>query len=154
MLKIKVLGPGCANCKKVEAAARQAVASLGLEADIEKVTEYPDIMAAFARAALAPGLSVIEKVTEYPDIMAYRILGTPGLVINEKVVCAGRIPSVAEVTTWLTSALEAACAPGPPPAGAEALAGRVLKPRLIAVFLGVVASAIVLTGYLFNPFLP
>ncbi len=82
MLTIKVLGPGCDNCKKVEAVARQAVASLGLDARIEKVT---------GRA----------------DILNYHILGTPGLVINEKVVCAGRIPNAAEVTTWLTTALEA-----------------------------------------------
>jgi small redox-active disulfide protein 2 len=83
MLTIKVLGPGCDNCKKVEAVARQAVASLGLDAQFEKITEHP-------------------------EIMKYRILGTPGLVINEKVVCAGRIPNAAEVTTWLTNALEAA----------------------------------------------
>jgi small redox-active disulfide protein 2 len=83
MLIIKVLGPGCDNCKKVEAVARQAVASLGLDAQIEKVTEYA-------------------------DIMKYHILGTPGLVINEKVVCASRIPNSAEVMTWLANALEAA----------------------------------------------
>jgi small redox-active disulfide protein 2 len=82
MLTIKVLGTGCANCKKVEALTRQALSAMGLDAQIVKVTEYP-------------------------DIMKYHILGTPGLVINEKVVCAGRVPNSAEITTWLTNAREA-----------------------------------------------
>ncbi len=46
------------------------------------------------------------KVTEYPDIMAYNVMSTPGLVINEKVVSMGRIPSAAEITTWLANAVE------------------------------------------------
>ena len=79
MLTIKVLGPGCNNCKQVEANAQKAIATLGLEAKIEKVTDHA-------------------------AIYKYPILGTPGLVINEKVVCAGRIPSEAEVTTWLVNA--------------------------------------------------
>ncbi len=83
MLTVKVLGSGCANCKKVEAVARQAVANLGLDAQIEKVTDQA-------------------------EIRKYPILATPGLVINERLVSAGRIPTEAEVTTWLTSALEAA----------------------------------------------
>lgn len=83
MLTIKVLGSGCANCKKVEAVARQAVAGLAIEAEIIKVTDYA-------------------------QITAYPILSTPGLVINEQVVCSGRIPTPAEVTTWLTNALATA----------------------------------------------
>jgi len=83
MLTIKVLGPGCANCKNVESVARRAVADLAIEAEVIKVTEYP-------------------------EIMKYNIMSTPGLVINEKLVSAGRIPSAAEVTTWLTTALESA----------------------------------------------
>ncbi len=81
MLTVKVLGPGCANCKRVEQIARKAISDLALEADFAKVTDYGEIM-------------------QYP------ILSTPGLVVNEQVVCSGRIPSQAEVTTWLVDALE------------------------------------------------
>lgn len=83
MLTIKVLGSGCANCKRLEQIARKVVTDLAVEA-------------------------TVIKVTDYKDIAAYNILATPGLVINEKVVSAGRIPSVAEVTTWVTSEMETA----------------------------------------------
>lgn len=81
MLNIKVLGPGCANCKRLAWLAERAAHHLDIEAKIEKVTDYAKIM-------------------EYP------ILSTPGLVINEKLVASGRIPSEAEITTFLTDALE------------------------------------------------
>ena len=80
MLIIKVLGSGCANCKRVEQIARKVVAELAVEAEIIKVTD-------------------INQIT------AYNLLSTPGLVVNEKVVCSGRIPTPAEVTTWFTDAL-------------------------------------------------
>lgn len=83
MLNIKVLGSGCANCKRVEQIVRKIITDMSLEAEVIKVTDYN-------------------------DITAYNILSTPGLVINEKVVSYGRIPSPAEVTTWITNALETA----------------------------------------------
>ena len=80
MLQIKVLGPGCENCKKLAYLTERAVNSLSIEAKIEKITDYA-------------------------EIMKYPILSTPGLVINEKVVASGRIPAEAEITTFITTAL-------------------------------------------------
>jgi len=79
MLTIKILGSGCANCKKLEAVARAATEGAGIQA------EYV-------------------KVTNQAEMLKYDILSTPALVINEKVVCAGRIPTQADVMCWLKSA--------------------------------------------------
>jgi small redox-active disulfide protein 2 len=83
MLSIKVLGPGCNNCHMVEETARAAVAALGVEAQFEKVTDRDQ----FAK---------------------YGLLFTPGLVINDKLVAAGRIPQENEVMTWVADALAVA----------------------------------------------
>jgi len=76
MLTVKILGPGCANCRKLEAVARDAAASAGIEAEFIKVTDMK-------------------------AIMAYDLLSTPGLVVNETLVSSGRIPTQAEVRQWL-----------------------------------------------------
>lgn len=83
MLQIKVLGPGCANCKRLEQLTRREVEKLGVAADIEKVTDYG-------------------------QIMAYGVMSTPGLVVNGQVVSYGRIPSNREVAGWLVSAASSA----------------------------------------------
>lgn len=83
MLTIKVLGPGCANCKQLEKIAKKAVQQLAIPAKVVKVTEYK-------------------------DIIAHGVMNTPGLVINEKVVSSGKVPTEAEVVTWLANALEEA----------------------------------------------
>jgi small redox-active disulfide protein 2 len=81
MLTIKILGPGCPNCSKVEQITRKTVSEMGFQADISKVTDYS-------------------------EIMTFPIISTPGLVINDEVVCSGRVPTKAEVTTWLADAQE------------------------------------------------
>ena len=81
MLTIKILGPGCANCKRLEEIARQAASGM-------------NVLAEFV------------KVTDYNDILAYDLLSTPGLVINEKLVSSGRIPSPASVAAWIDDAMK------------------------------------------------
>ena len=77
MLNIKILGSGCANCKRLEQIVRKVVENHEIEAEIIKVTDF-------------------QEITSYP------ILSTPALVLDEKVLSSGRIPSEIEITTWLT----------------------------------------------------
>jgi small redox-active disulfide protein 2 len=79
-MEIKVLGPGCSNCKRLYAEVEKAVAQTGQPATITKV----------------------EKVE---DIVAYNLLSTPGLVIDGQVVSSGRIPGAAEIASMITTAL-------------------------------------------------
>lgn len=76
MKKIEVLGPGCPNCQKLEANVRDAVSRAGVEAEIVKVTDYR-------------------------EILAHGVMSTPGLVIDGKVVSAGRIPVPEDISSWL-----------------------------------------------------
>ena len=76
---IKVLGPGCSNCKNLERVTREAVDGLGLDA-------------------------TIEKVEDYAAIIGYGVMSTPALVVDEKVVVSGRVPKVAEIRELLAPA--------------------------------------------------
>ena len=80
-MKIKILGTGCAKCHQLEQTARQAVKELAIDATIEEVKN-------------------MKKIMEYP------ILTTPGLVVNEELVCSGRIPTKSEVTQFIINALD------------------------------------------------
>ena len=79
-MEVKVLGTGCPNCKRLEKVTRQALDELGVEASVTKVTDFS-------------------------EIMTYDILSTPGLVIDEKVVSSGRVPSKAEVSSLIATAM-------------------------------------------------
>ncbi len=75
---IKVLGPGCANCKSLERLTREAVTELGLDA-------------------------TIEKVEDYATIASYGVMSTPALVVDERVVVSGRVPTASAVRGLLTA---------------------------------------------------
>jgi small redox-active disulfide protein 2 len=77
MKVVEVLGPGCNNCKRLETAAREAVAMTGIEAEVVKVTDYA-------------------------DIAARGVMNTPGLVIDGLVVSTGRVPSAGDIAAWLS----------------------------------------------------
>jgi len=79
-MNIKVLGPGCARCHQLEKTTREVVKELGIDASVEEVKD-------------------INKIMEYP------ILTTPGLVIDEELVCAGRVPTKAELARLIGDAL-------------------------------------------------
>ncbi|MBG0787001.1 MAG: TM0996/MTH895 family glutaredoxin-like protein [Anaerolineaceae bacterium] len=76
---IKVLGGGCPKCKRLEAETREVAEELGLA---------PEFI----------------KVKEMAEIMAYDVMSTPALVIDEKVMCFGRIPEKSEIREWLEAA--------------------------------------------------
>lgn len=75
---IKILGPGCRNCANLERVARQALGDLGLDA-------------------------AVEKIEDYPTIASYGVMSTPALVVDERVLTSGRIPSREEMRDLLTA---------------------------------------------------
>ena len=81
MLDIKVLGPGCANCQKMESLVREVLAEHKLEANIEKVTDRN-------------------------RFLDYGLMMTPGLWLNGKLVSSGKIPAKSVIEQWLTEAAQ------------------------------------------------
>ena len=71
-MNIKILGTGCPNCQLLEMNTKEAIKQMGKEA-------------------------TIEKITEIQDIMSYGIMSTPALVVDEDVLIAGFVPSVADI---------------------------------------------------------
>ena len=78
-MEVKVLGSGCAKCKKLFAETEKAIAQAGVAATLTKV----------------------ERIDE---IMIFGVMMTPALVVNGEVKCSGRIPGLAEIANWLTTA--------------------------------------------------
>lgn len=76
MIEIKILGGGCANCKRLEQVARKVVEKIGVEAEFIKVTNYN-------------------------EIADMGVMSTPGLTVNGKVVSSGRIPAEVEIEDWI-----------------------------------------------------
>lgn len=81
-MDIKVLGPGCAKCQSLEKTVKEVVSALKLDIKVEEIKD-------------------MKKIMQYPILM------TPGLVINEKVVMSGKVPSKAEIERLIMDALDA-----------------------------------------------
>jgi small redox-active disulfide protein 2 len=75
-MEIKILGPGCPRCQEVYKRTQEVLAELNIAADVEKITD-------------------IKK------IMEYKILATPGLIVNGKIKCAGKIPAKFQIKQWI-----------------------------------------------------
>jgi len=71
-MNIKILGPGCPNCQKLEANTKQALEELKLEAKVEKISEIQ-------------------------DIISCGIMSTPALVVDDTVLVAGMVPDVKQI---------------------------------------------------------
>ena len=76
-MEIKVFGPGCPRCKQTEKNAVEALKELNLDANVVHVSDLK-------------------------EIASHGIMMTPGLAIDEKVVCTGRIPNVEEIKKWVS----------------------------------------------------
>lgn len=79
MNRIEILGSGCAKCKALEERVRRMVADNSLNFQIEKVSDLK-------------------------EIMKYRVLSTPGLVVNGELKSSGSIPTDAQIISWLEGA--------------------------------------------------
>jgi small redox-active disulfide protein 2 len=78
MKKVQVLGAGCPKCQQVAANVQEAAKSLGIEVTIEKIT--------------------------HPlDIAKFGVMFTPGLAVDGRLVCSGRVPTVDEIKAWLAA---------------------------------------------------
>lgn len=84
MLSIKVLGPGCKNCERLEMHAEQAAQRWR--------SDHPEVEV------------TIEKLTDTEQFLEYGLLSTPGLVINERLVSSGKIPAPSHIVAWLEQA--------------------------------------------------
>jgi len=75
-MDIKILGPGCAKCQQLEKLVREAVTEAGVEA-------------------------TVEKVSDFKEIADYGVFTTPGVVVNGQVKSVGRIPKKEEILGWV-----------------------------------------------------
>ncbi len=78
-MNVKILGPGCKNCRHLETRTREALEGLGLQAEVEKVTDYG-------------------------EIASYGIMSTPGLVVDDQVLVSGRVPDTRELGELISAA--------------------------------------------------